>query len=49
MLVLAIYMEGRKLDDSGRLKDAELLKRLHKQVVGFVEFVERLKQLKLRG
>lgn len=37
------------LDDSGRLKDAELLKRLHKQVVGFVEFVERLKQLKLRG
>ncbi len=37
------------LDDSGRLKDAELLERLKKQAVGFVEFVEKLKGVKLRG
>ena len=37
------------LDDSGRLKDAELVGRLRKQAEGFVDFVERLKNVKLRG
>jgi chromate reductase, NAD(P)H dehydrogenase (quinone) len=37
------------LDDAGRLKDAELLERLKKQAEGFVEFVEKLKGMKLRG
>jgi chromate reductase, NAD(P)H dehydrogenase (quinone) len=37
------------LDDSGRLKDAELLERLKAQVAGFIDFVERLKGVKLRG
>ena len=37
------------LDDNGRLKDAELLKRLKSQVEGFVAFVERLQGVKLRG
>jgi len=37
------------LDDSGRLKDAELLGRLKKQVHGFIGFVEQLKNVKLRG
>jgi len=37
------------LDDSGRIKDAELLERLKKQAVGFVGFVEKLKGVKLRG
>jgi chromate reductase, NAD(P)H dehydrogenase (quinone) len=37
------------LDAQGRLKDAELLKRLQGQTEGFVEFVERVKQVKLRG
>ncbi len=37
------------LDDSGRLKDAELLERLKAQAGGFVDFVERLKKVKLRG
>jgi len=36
------------LDDSGRLKDAELLERLKHQAVGFVAFVETLKGVKLR-
>jgi NAD(P)H-dependent FMN reductase len=36
------------LDESGRLKDHELLGRLHKQANGFVDFVEKLKQTKLR-
>jgi NAD(P)H-dependent FMN reductase len=31
------------LDESGKLKDAELLDRLHKQAEGFVDFVEKLK------
>jgi NAD(P)H-dependent FMN reductase len=39
---------GDLLDDSGRLKDSELLERLNNQVTGFVEFVERLKGIKLR-
>ena len=37
------------LDDSGRLKDAELLERLKTQAAGFVEFVERVKGIKLRS
>jgi len=37
------------VDDSGRLKDAELLKRLKTQALGFVDFVEKLKGIKLRG
>ena len=37
------------LDANGRLKDAELLKRLKTQADGFVGFVESLKKIKLRG
>jgi NAD(P)H-dependent FMN reductase len=37
------------LDASGRLKDAELLSRLKAQANGFTDFVERLKNVKLRG
>ena len=37
------------LDASGRLQDAELLERLRKQAEGFVEYVEKLKGVKLRG
>jgi NAD(P)H-dependent FMN reductase len=37
------------LDDSGKVKDAELLDRLRKQAGGFVEFAEKLKGIKLRG
>ena len=37
------------LDDSGKLKDAELLDRLKKQVDGFVDFVEKVKGAKLRA
>lgn len=36
------------LDEGGRLKSAELLDRLRKQANGFVDFVEKLKQVKLR-
>jgi len=36
------------LDDSGKLKDAELLERLRKQAAGFVDFVEKLKRVTLR-
>jgi chromate reductase len=37
------------LDDLGRLKDPELLQRLRNQVEGFVDFVERLQKIRLRG
>lgn len=37
------------LDESGKLKDAELTERLKKQAEGFVEYVEKLKGVKLRG
>lgn len=37
------------LDDSDRLKDAELHGRLKAQANGFVDFVECLKKVKLRG
>ena len=36
------------LDEHGRLKSAELLKRLRAQAEGFVDFVERLQKVKLR-
>jgi NAD(P)H-dependent FMN reductase len=37
------------LDADGRIKDAELLKRLKAQADGFAGFVEKLKDVKLRG
>ena len=37
------------LDDSGKLTDTELIERLQKQAAGFVEFVEKLKGVKLLG
>ena len=37
------------LDDHGRLKDGQLLERLKAQAEGFVDFVEKLKGLKLRA
>jgi NAD(P)H-dependent FMN reductase len=37
------------LDESGRIKDAELLERLKKQAAGFVAFTEKLQGVKLRG
>lgn len=40
---------GNLLDDSGRLKDAELVGRLEKQATGFIDFVEKLKGVKLRA
>jgi NAD(P)H-dependent FMN reductase len=40
---------GELLDADGRLQDTELLGRLAKQAEGFVAFVERLKDVKLRG
>jgi chromate reductase len=36
------------LDESGRLKDAELLERLKDQANGFIEFVEKLQSVQLR-
>jgi len=38
-----------KLDEQGRLKDAELLERLKVQTEGFIDFAERLQRIKLRG
>lgn len=37
------------LDENGWFKNPELLERLRKQADGFVDFVEKLKQVKLRG
>lgn len=37
------------LDDNGRLKDPEILERLKSQANGFVDFVEKLKGIPLRG
>ena len=37
------------LDDSGKLKDPALLERLKKQAEGFVDFVERIRKIKLRA
>ena len=39
---------GDLLGEDGRLKDAELVKRLRAQAVGYIEFVEKLKGVKLR-
>jgi NAD(P)H-dependent FMN reductase len=36
------------LDENGRLNNPELLDRLRKQATGFVDFVEKLKQINLR-
>jgi chromate reductase, NAD(P)H dehydrogenase (quinone) len=44
-----IPLVNNHLDDKGRLKDADLLKRLRSQAEGFIEFVEKLKQVRLRG
>lgn len=38
-----------QFQESGRLKDAELVARLKAQATGFVEFVERLNSIKLRA
>ena len=45
-----VFMPGINdlLDDDGRLKDAEIRKRLRKQASGFIEFVEKLKDIKLK-
>jgi NAD(P)H-dependent FMN reductase len=40
---------GDLIDDKGALTDADLLDRLKTQAVGFVDFVEKLKGVKLRG
>lgn len=37
------------LDDNGRIKDADMLKRLQQQAEGFITFVERQKGVKIRG
>ena len=39
---------NHSLDENGWLKNPELLDRLRKQANGFVDFVEKLKQIKLR-
>lgn len=40
---------GNLLDANGRLTNADLLKRLQTQVEGYVTFVERVQDVKLRG
>src|SRR5271170_429213 len=37
------------LDDSGKIKDAELIGRLKSQIESFAKFAEKLKDVKLRG
>jgi len=39
---------GGKLDDAGQLTEPEISKRLKAQAEGFIDFVERLKDVKLR-
>ena len=39
---------GDLLDDGGRFKDAELIARLRQQATGFIEFVEKVRGVKLR-
>ncbi len=43
-----VFLPGIRdlLDEGGRLKDAELIKRLRNQAEGFVDFVERLKRVR---
>jgi chromate reductase, NAD(P)H dehydrogenase (quinone) len=45
-----VFMPGidKLLDDAGRLKDAGLIDRLRKQAGGYVDFVEKIKSVKLR-
>jgi NAD(P)H-dependent FMN reductase len=45
-----VFMPGidKLLDDGGRLKDHSLIERLRKQAVGYVDFVEHVKGVKLR-
>ena len=40
---------GDLLDESGRLKDSDLIDRIRTQAEGFIDFVERLKGVKLRS
>jgi NAD(P)H-dependent FMN reductase len=40
---------GNLLDASGRLKEPDLIERLRSQASGFIDFVEKLKGVKLRG
>jgi chromate reductase, NAD(P)H dehydrogenase (quinone) len=40
---------GDAIDDSGMLRDPELVERLKAQAKGFVDFVEKLKGIKLQG
>ena len=40
---------GHQLTEAGHLKDAELVARLQAQAAGFVDFVEKLKGVKLRA
>jgi len=40
---------NKLLGEDGRLKDAELVERLQKQVAGFIAFTEKLQGVKLRG
>jgi NAD(P)H-dependent FMN reductase len=40
---------GGLFDDQGQIKDVELVQRLKSQVEGFVDFVERLQRITLRG
>jgi len=46
-----VFMPGidKLLDDNGRLKDGSLIDRLKKQAIGYVDFVERIKGVKLRS
>ena len=45
-----VFMPGvdKLLDDKERLKDSSLIERLRKQATGYVEFVEKIKGVKLR-
>jgi NAD(P)H-dependent FMN reductase len=45
-----VFMPGidKLLDDGGRLKDATLIDRMRKQAIGYVDFVERIKGVKLK-
>jgi NAD(P)H-dependent FMN reductase len=45
-----VFMPGINdlLSDDGKLKDEDLVKRLRKQAAGFIDFVERLKNVKLK-
>lgn len=44
-----VFMPGvdKLLDENGRLKDAAMIERLRTQAAGYVDFVERLKSVKL--